>query len=72
MNNASALKKEILDLIGIENIKKSRISKDKKGLWVYNKNIKSMPHFIHFEELDFLKTDKDFREILIKDLSRKF
>ena len=48
------LKKEIIDFIGKEYIEKSRISKDGKGVWLYNKRLKTKPFFFAFNSVAFL------------------
>ena len=69
MEMTQELKQKVIDLIGKENIQKSRISVDKKGLWIWHKHIKTMPYFIDVLDTEYLFKDKDYREAILIEFS---
>lgn len=70
--NKQEQKQVIIDFIGKENIEKARISKDGKGIWLYNKRFKTMPLFFDFNSIDYLHDDDENSRIWRNELLIEF
>jgi hypothetical protein len=63
---AKELKETIINFVGKENIDKARITKDKHGVWLYNKKtMGNLPYYFDFNSVELLE-EKDNEDVSIK------